>query len=323
MNIDKSVSLPGDGRRLIYVLTPFGLPEVPYLAAQNLAQTSPGLPTHIHKGRMEINHFLKGERVYRAGDRDYHLKGNQVFITWPDEVHGSGSFLHGRGTHFWIQLQLPEAGSQFLGLTAECAAPLLESLWKIPRRQFHADASMQGIYYRMLQICGNGPSPLSHAELTALMTEWLLKIVSSALQPWEDEITPDIGKALGIVLDNPGTPHSVGELAEAACLSESHFKIKFKQQLGVPPGDYLLRRRIETGAEHLLRGKMNITEIAYELAFSSSQHFSTTFKKFFGKSPQAWLKEQARDAGQMEMPLHHEKGTVPWVEDGVFHGYLC
>ncbi|MCD8138476.1 MAG: AraC family transcriptional regulator [Planctomycetaceae bacterium] len=316
-------SLPRDGKRLIYDLTPFGLSEVPYLAAQNLPHIFPGLPTHYHKGCMEINHFLKGERVYRVGGNDFHLRGNQIFVTWPDEVHGSGSFLHDKGTHFWLQLRLPHSGEPFLGLTADCAAPLLDGIWTMPRRQFRADTAMQSLYYRMLQICRNGPSALSRAELTVLLTEWLLRMVRASSQPWEGEITPDINRALELARQNPGAARSVGELADAACLSESHFKLKFKQQLGVPPGDYLLRRRIETGAEYLLRGGMNITDIAYTLEFSSSQHFSTTFKKFFGRSPQAWLRERQGESGQRCFATSKGKGPTPWIEDGVFHGYLC
>lgn len=323
MNTDRHISLPAANGRLIYDLTPFGLPEIPYLAAQNVTHTSPGLPTHFHKGGMEINHFLKGERVYRVGDKDFHLRGNQLFVTWPDEVHGSGSFLHGKGTHFWMQLRLPKPGAPFFGLTADCAAPLLESIWEMPRRQFRADAAMQGIYYHMLQICRNGPSRLARAELTALATEWLLKMVVASTQSWEDEITPDINRALELAMRDPGRPHSVGELADAACLSESHFKIKFKQQMGVPPGDYLLRRRIEKGAEQLLKGRMNVTDVAYQLEFSSSQHFSTTFKKFFGASPQAWLKAQQCAEESRPRPAFSTEGLAPWFEDGVFHGTLC
>ncbi|MDR1613749.1 MAG: helix-turn-helix transcriptional regulator [Planctomycetota bacterium] len=316
--------LPRHGKRLIYDLTPFGIPEVPYLAAQNLPHTTPGLPWHIHAGRMEINHFLKGERVYRVEDSDYHLTGNQVFVTWPDEEHGSGSFLHGRGLHFWAQIALPRPGAPFLGFDAGTAAPLLDAIWNLPRRQFHADPALRGLYSRILFICRQGLSRLARVEIAALFAEWLLRIVAGSENHRADAVTPDIAKALGMTNDVRGVPRSVGELADAACLSESHFKLKFKQQLGVPPGEYLLRRRTEAGARLLVEGKMNVTQIAFELGFSSSQHFSTTFRKFFGKSPLEWVSDSRRSVEAGKDPADSKDGAfLPWIEDGVFHGYIC
>lgn len=322
--MSRHLHLPQHGKRLIHDLAPFGIPEVPYFAAQNLPHTFPSLPWHIHKDRMEINHFLKGERVYRVGDEDFHLTGNQVFVTWPNEEHGSGSFLHGRGLHFWCQIGLPRPGRPFLGFSAAAAAPLLEAVWNLPRRRFRADPAMRGLYSRMLFLCSRGPSPLARVEMAALFAEWLLAIVARAENHSDDAVSPDVARALALADDARGRPRPVGELAEAACLSESHFKLKFKAQLGVPPGEYLLRRRIEAGAEMLAAGGRNVTETAYELGFSSSQHFSTTFRKFFGKSPLEWIADRTRAADSSARVKHPKHGGFrPWIEDGVFHGYIC
>ena len=286
------LNLPPNGRRLIYDLAAFGLPEIPYLAAQNLPFTSSGLPMHMHGDRMEINHILKGERVYRVAGRDYRLRGNQIFITWPNEMHGSGSYLHGRGLHFWMQAAIPRPGSPFLGHGAARARPLLEALWAMPRRQFKADPGMRDIYARILHLCREGPTELATIEMSALLVQWFLLLASASTHEWEDEITPDIARALDLMSQAPHRSLTMTELAEAACLSESRFKGKFREQIGMPPGEYLLRRRTERAADMLLRRRMTLTEIALELGFSSAQHFSLTFKKFFGLSPFAWLKKQ-------------------------------
>lgn len=322
------LTLPPHGERLIHDLTAFGLPEAPYVAAQNLPHTFPALPTHIHKGLMEINYFLKGERVYRVGGKDYHLRGGQVFVTWPDEVHGSGSALHGRGLHFWVQLLLPQPGSPFLGFSPKRAAPLLEGLWNLPRRHFRADPAMRGVYMNILDICRRGPSPLASLKLSVLLAQWLLMVVEGAASPRQDEITPDIAKVLELIRKNPLEHYSVADLADTACLSESRFKGKFREQIGVPPGDYLLRLRMEMAAEWLAAGKQNITEMALDLGFSSSQHFSTTFKRFFGKSPILWAREHDLE-GRLARELSTAKdeydkdGLRPWLDaNGCLHGYI-
>lgn len=323
------LQLPPNGGRLIHDLTPFGIPEVPYFAAMNLPFTSTPLPAHTHRERMEINHILKGERVYRVGGRggkDYHLRGNHIFITWPDEMHGTGAYLHGRGLHFWMQMALPRPGKPFLNQSAESVAPLLESLWAMPRRQFRADPAMRDLYARMLEICRGGASPLAGIEMSALMTQWLLLLVSASEKELEEEITPDIARALEVMSRVPYARVTIDELAEAACLSESRFKGKFKEQVGVPPGEFLLRRRTEAAADMLMKGGMSLTGMALELGFSSAQHFSTTFKKFFGLSPQSWLRrhdDNGLGTHGMDIDSHEGEELRPWIDgNGLLHGYV-
>ncbi len=323
-----NLKLPPNGKRLIYDLASFGLPEAPYIAAQNLPFTTLALPTHLHRKKMEINHFLKGERVYRVGGKDYLLRGNQGFVTWPDEVHGSGSFLHGRGLHFWAQIVLPRPGRAFLGLSPELARPLVEGLWNLPRRHFQASPDMRGIYSRILHLCRLGPSPLNKVRMGALLAEWLLEVIESAGKAIDDEITPEIDAVRRMLDANPAEHYSGERLAEMAHLSESHFKRKFREQIGIPPGDYLQRKRLELAVKLLAEGR-NVTTVAYDLGFSSSQHFSTTFKKFFGMSPLSWIR---RNSGAAAGPgrelsasrVRDKNGFRPWLdEEGRLHGYIC
>ena len=316
------LNLPPNGRRLIYDLSQYGLPEIPYLAAQNLPFTSTGLPMHTHKERMEISHILKGERVYCVDGKSYHLRGGDIFITYPHEMHGSGAYLHGRGLHVWMQPIIPKPDAPFLSFDAGRARPLLEALWSMPRRQFKADPGMRDIFARMLAICRDGPSDLAGIELSALLTQWFLLLATASTREGGDDISQDIAKTLEIMSQIPYRHITIAELAEAACLSESRFKGKFREQMGVPPGEYLLRRRTEMAADMLVAGKLSLTEIALELGFSSAQHFSLTFKKFFGLSPNAWLgKHDAADLGIADR--EDANGVRPWTDDGgTLHGYV-
>lgn len=319
--------LPPHGGRLIYDLRPFGLREVPYFAAQNLPRTTPGFPRHFHRGMMEINHILKGERIYTVAGEPYLLHGNQVFITWPDEPHGCRYMLHGRGLHFWLQMRLPAVGRPFLGMGAAQAQPLLEALHHLPRRQFPAAPGLRGLFSRMLALCRAGPSALVGVELSALMVEWLLLLISRADESCRQEVTPDIAEALQMAAGQPPGHLSLEHLADVAHLSLSRFKGKFKEQMGMPPGEYLLRRRLEAATDLLLAGEHSVTAIAFDLGFASSQHFATIFRKFFGAGPLDWAAGEreslARLAGEPDgAGTKRKKKCVPWIEDGVFHGYL-
>ncbi len=313
--------LPTRGKCLIYDLAPFGIPEIPYFAGQNQPFTTGHVPLHTHLERVEITHFLKGERVYRVGGVDYRLRGNDIFLTWPHEAHSSGFYLHDRGVRFWMQAVIPRPGKRFLGFDADRSRTLLSAIWAMPRRHFQADPAMRDLFAEMLVICRSGPADLSAIRLSALMCQWFLLLVESAGRTSGNEITPDIAKALGVMDEDAEKPPTIADLARAACLSESRFKGKFCQQLGMPPGEYMLRKRIERATVLLRRGRMGVTEIALALGFSSPQHFSSTFKKFFCQSPHAWQKSRR---GLPEDPDAADPGgkLIPWIDDEGMHGYL-
>ncbi len=67
-------------------------------------------------------------------------------------------------------------------------------------------------------------------------------------------------------------------LAQVARLSESRCKTRFKREIGVPPAEFWLRKKIERAI--VLLKNHNVTEVAYELGFSSSQYFATVFKRY-------------------------------------------
>ena len=77
------------------------------------------------------------------------------------------------------------------------------------------------------------------------------------------------------------------ELADLVGLSHSHFRYLFSLIFRTNPSDYLLRKRIEKAKELLISSK-SITDISYELAFSSSQYFSNSFKKLTGMRPKEY-----------------------------------
>ena len=60
------------------------------------------------------------------------------------------------------------------------------------------------------------------------------------------------------------------------------------------PGVYILREKIDAARHRLGNPKKNITTIAFELGFPSSQYFATVFKQFTGRSPSYFREKQLR-----------------------------
>ncbi|MEM9424154.1 MAG: AraC family transcriptional regulator, partial [Spirochaetota bacterium] len=72
--------------------------------------------------------------------------------------------------------------------------------------------------------------------------------------------------------------------SEVAKVSLSHLKKIFKEQVGFALRDYINYRKVEYSKALLLQTQ-TVTDIAYELNFSSSQYFATVFRKYTGLSP--------------------------------------
>jgi AraC family transcriptional regulator len=59
----------------------------------------------------------------------------------------------------------------------------------------------------------------------------------------------------------------------------------FKKISGVTPYRYLLEVRLQQ-AQLIVRNTSHpITDIAFACGFTSLEHFSTTYRKYFGKAP--------------------------------------
>jgi AraC family transcriptional regulator len=100
------------------------------------------------------------------------------------------------------------------------------------------------------------------------------------------------GKALARVLDyiDARLPQEIrlGDLAQVAALSPTHFATAFRQSTGYSPHRWVMKRRTERAAE-LLRGtSFSVTEIASVCGFASSAHFATSFRNSMGTSPSRW-----------------------------------
>ncbi|MET0692983.1 MAG: AraC family transcriptional regulator [Propionibacteriaceae bacterium] len=80
-------------------------------------------------------------------------------------------------------------------------------------------------------------------------------------------------------------PLDITALAKIALVSEAHFIRTFQATFGETPHRYLQRRRVER-AMYLLRAtERSVTDICFEVGFSSVGTFSRTFSQIVGESP--------------------------------------
>jgi len=126
--------------------------------------------------------------------------------------------------------------------------------------------------------------PFKKIAIQSLASRFFIKIIELESN-MKQSIPEDISKAINYINDNIHINLELDELALLANLSLSRFKQKFKEVAGIPPGEYILRTKVDASKRLLRDTDRTITEIAHYLGFSSSQYFATVFKKFKNMTP--------------------------------------
>jgi AraC-like DNA-binding protein len=75
------------------------------------------------------------------------------------------------------------------------------------------------------------------------------------------------------------------DLASVACLSPAHFNRVFHQLIGVPPVEYLTALRFQRARHLLLMTSLKITDICFEVGYTSTGSFTSRFTQMVGLSP--------------------------------------
>ena len=80
-------------------------------------------------------------------------------------------------------------------------------------------------------------------------------------------------------------PISVQQVAEAVCLSPSHFSRRFKARTGYSPYEYIVLRRIDRAKALLTSTDRTVREIAFSTGYNSEENFIHSFQKHVGIPP--------------------------------------
>jgi AraC family transcriptional regulator len=94
-----------------------------------------------------------------------------------------------------------------------------------------------------------------------------------------------VERVIAILKANLVEPPSLEALGRQVGCSPFYLSRIFSQEMGKTISQYLRQLRMEKAAELLRSGKHNVTEVAMEVGYSSSSHFSVAFHETFGCCP--------------------------------------
>ena len=256
----------------------------------NFSSSSPPLPVHFHSNLLEIHCLVKGTRFTQVQVEDeihsYRVTGNQCMITYPLELHGSGNEPQPPCEFYAFQLDLSKP-HDLLGLNRETSTELYRQLMSLPSRQIELGPQHFKELIQIFNLFGE-QTPLSTMRATQYLAGFLLGM--SELTPIfgneAQQIEAPIRRSLDFLSAHITENIRLDSLADAAGYSLSRFKTKFKETVGITPAEYVTMQKIELAKRRLIEGNESITELAYNLGYSSSKYFCSVFKKMMNCSPQ-------------------------------------
>src|SRR5262249_29553067 len=87
---------------------------------------------------------------------------------------------------------------------------------------------------------------------------------------------------------------SLSEAAREACLSPFHFHRLFHATFRETPHEFLTSLRMDRARRLLATGEMTVTEVCFDVGYSSLGSFSTKFQSLVGRPPTQYQREVRR-----------------------------
>ena len=254
------------------------------------------LSWHIHENAFEFSLPSKGAFSFSTAEGSFSFSGGQVFLSRPNEVHGTNEVPITVGELYWFQLDT-SSKDRLLFLNPQAASALIRELHSISRHVVKTDAK------KTLPLLRQAFEMAAHGQnryLVASLLQLFLHLVILFSRKETGSPSPDIQKSLARIQTHLTQDLPLEELASAAGLSCSQFKQKFKKQMGVAPRSYINQQKIEY-AKMLLKEGRSVTETAMALSFTTSNYFSTVFKKYTTYAPREYQR-QSYFSGHLASP---------------------
>jgi AraC-like DNA-binding protein len=155
-------------------------------------------------------------------------------------------------------------------------------------------------------------SPVGWIDINQPLIERYQRAVDKLKNAEEDELPQTLAYLISLAMDTLGLARKNKEGADAETIIEKacnflssnlgerieikafckengcgyeKFRKLFFERMGISPGKYRIRRRIDIACQMLNASPQNIETISAELGYSSPYDFSSQFKKYMGVSP--------------------------------------
>ena len=217
--------------------------------------------------------------------REYYIKSMQGFMIFPDQVTTYIADKDMPWEYVWVE---------FDGLRAKAIVEASGFSLDNPVYKARSKDLREEMMKEMNYIAENGSSsPFHLIGHLYLFIDYLTRSTEGIKVHHVSKLREFyIHEALEFIEHNFQNNISVEDIADVCGLNRSYFGKIFKEALGVPPQEFLLKYRMVKATELLKLTKLSVGDISSAVGYDNQLHFSRAFKSVYGVSPRKWRTEQ-------------------------------
>ena len=271
-----------------------GLRGVALLGKSRFLRTRVPSVEHIHRGMLEVGFCMRSPVALQVNGGEFPVTPGWFFANQPNVPHRLTSRPSGMYVYYFL-IRRPTREKTLLDLPEDESTAIWKRLRGLPPTlpTGARAGQVRELFTRLFRLCEEPREPLASVKLRQTFLNLVVLILELAKQPSDISCSGRIEKIVDFIRANPERPFTVDELAREAALSPTHFINQFRKATGFPPIRFQIECRIQQ-AKHLLREtSMTASVIAIRLGFNSLQHFSDTFTRVTGMSPNRWRSAEA------------------------------
>lgn len=228
-----------------------------------------------------FHYVLLGKGTLQINKKEYRLTKGSVFFI-PAHVD---AFYYPDKDDPWVYEWVGFTGSRVdsyldeLGLSAD--HPIIIDRNKTYRQYFNSIVK---------RYVNNGYSDIS--SLGALYQLFGEMIYEKSGDQTMSKTSVTVQLAKDFIKNNYRTDITIEDIAKNANVTPNYLSAIFQKEENMTTKRYLTKTRMTQAMSLLQSGKMKVKDVAEAVGYPNQLHFSNEFKKYFGKSPIAYLGEE-------------------------------
>lgn len=240
--------------------------------------------THLHRD-LELVLLLEGETEVLADSVHAKMKGGDVFLTFPNQIHAYKTIQRERFMIFTVKADLlPELAEVFeLSIPR---SPVIEGAGRDPH--------VLALFEALAEACHLENHPYADARrrgyLLALFAELLGRMDITGIAVGDSGALRSI---VAFCTRNFSENLSLSLLEEKLHLNKYYISHLFSGKLGLRFNDYVNSLRISEACRYLVATDRSVTEISELVGFNTLRTFNRSFIKQMGMSPSEYRKQDA------------------------------
>lgn len=219
---------------------------------------------------------------YTVGGQGKIIVNNEEFIA----KKGSVFIINGKSNQVYYTFEDEKWEFKFLHFLSYKENSILKMLSVHQNETINTDTTINEIFNIIKDF-----DIFTDIKLSMLMNNLLTDLLLYNKTPRSDiPIYSAVESAIQYIQDNYHKKISIGEICDKLHFSKYYFIHIFKQHVGISPYEYLIKYRVNSSKQLLLK-KISISETAILCGFGSSNNYNKIFKKLTGMTPNSFRQQ--------------------------------